>query len=131
MFLKQNGFSTPKHELESFIINYVQGQVSDAEMTAWLKAVCTHGMESEELSGLIEIMVDSGKRLDFSHLDIFVADKHSTGGVGDKISLILAPLLAAAGMAIPMISGRALGHTGGTLDKLESIPGFSTGLSLS
>ena len=131
MFLKQNGFSTPKRELESFIINYVQGQVSDAEMTAWLKAVCTHGMESEELSGLIEIMVDSGKRLDFSHLDIFVADKHSTGGVGDKISLILAPLLAAAGMAIPMISGRALGHTGGTLDKLESIPGFSTGLSLS
>ena len=127
---KQNGLSTPKHELESFINHYVHGQVSDAEMTAWLKAVCSHGMEAEELTGFIEIMVHSGKRMDFSHLDMFVADKHSTGGVGDKISLILAPLLAAAGMAIPMISGRALGHTGGTLDKLESIPGFSTGLSL-
>ena len=127
---KQNGLSTPNHELESFIKHYVHGQVSDAEMTAWLKAVCSHGMEAEELTGFIEIMVHSGKRMDFSHLDMFVADKHSTGGVGDKISLILAPLLAAAGMAIPMISGRALGHTGGTLDKLESIPGFSTDLSL-
>ena len=127
---KQNGLSTPKYELESFINHYVHGQVSDAEMTAWLKAVCSHGMEAEELTGFIEIMVHSGKQMDFSHLDMFVADKHSTGGVGDKISLILAPLLAAAGMAIPMISGRALGHTGGTLDKLESIPGFSTDLSL-
>ena len=127
---KQNGLSTPKHELESFINHYVHEQVSDAEMTAWLKAVCSHGMEAEELTGFIEIMVHSGKRMDFSHLDMFVSDKHSTGGVGDKISLILAPLLAAAGMAIPMISGRALGHTGGTLDKLESIPGFSTDLSL-
>ncbi len=127
---KQKGFSAPKHELESFIHNYVQGHVSDAEMTEWLKAVFENGMEAEELSDFIEIMVNSGKRLDFSHLNTFVADKHSTGGVGDKISLILAPLLAAAGMAIPMISGRALGHTGGTLDKLESIPGFSTDLSL-
>ena len=127
---KQNGLSTPKYELESFINHYVHGQVSDAEMTAWLKTVCFHGMEAEELTGFIEIMVHSGKQMDFSHLDMFVADKHSTGGVGDKISLILAPLLAAAGMAIPMISGRALGHTGGTLDKLESIPGFSTDLSL-
>ena len=127
---KQNGLSTPKHELESFINHYVHGQVSDAEMTAWLKTVCSHGMEAEELTGFIEIMVHSGKQMDFSHLDMFVADKHSTGGVGDKTSLILAPLLAAAGMAIPMISGRALGHTGGTLDKLESIPGFSTDLSL-
>jgi len=127
---KQNGLSTPKNELESFINDYVRGKVSDAEMTGWLKAVYRHGMEAEELTGFIEIMVNSGKRMDFSHLDMFVADKHSTGGVGDKISLILAPLLAAAGMAIPMISGRALGHTGGTLDKLESIPGFSTKLSL-
>ena len=127
---KQNGLSTPKYELESFINHYVHGQVSDAEMTAWLKTVCFHGMEAEELTGFIEIMVHSGKQMDFSHLDMFVSDKHSTGGVGDKISLILAPLLAAAGMAIPMISGRALGHTGGTLDKLESIPGFSTDLSL-
>jgi pyrimidine-nucleoside phosphorylase len=127
---KQKGFSAPKYELEPFINNYVQGHVSDEEMTNWLKAVFEHGMEPEELNGFIEIMVNSGKRLDFSHLNTFVADKHSTGGVGDKISLILAPLLAAAGMAIPMISGRALGHTGGTLDKLESIPGFSTQLSL-
>ena len=127
---KKNGLSTPRQELESFIDQYVHGKITDTEMTGWLKAVCAHGMDAEELTGFIEIMVHSGKCMDFSHLDMFVADKHSTGGIGDKISLILAPLLASAGMAIPMISGRALGHTGGTLDKLESIPGFSTNLSL-
>jgi pyrimidine-nucleoside phosphorylase len=114
---KQNGLSTPRQELESFIDHYIHGKITDAEMTGWMKAVCSYGMEAEELTGFIEVMVHSGKCMDFSHLDMFVADKHSTGGVGDKISLILAPLLASAGMEIPMISGRALGHTGGTLDK--------------
>ena len=130
IYRKQKGLAASKRELESFINNYVNDQISDSEMTEWLKAVCIHGMTAEELSGFIDIMVHSGKHMDFSHLDSFVGDKHSTGGVGDKISLILAPLLSAAGVAVPMISGRALGHTGGTLDKLESIPGFSTNLSL-
>jgi len=96
---------------------------------ALLMAIYFNGMDDDELFSLVEIMVNSGKKMDFSNLDLFVADKHSTGGVGDKVSIILAPLLAAAGLAIPMISGRSLGHTGGTLDKLETIPGFRTDLS--
>ena len=90
-----------------------------------------NGMNDDELFSLVEIMVNSGEKMDFSYLEKFTADKHSTGGVGDKVSLILAPLMAAAGLAIPMISGRGLGHTGGTLDKLESIPGFSVEMGIS
>ncbi len=127
---KKNGVSALKSELESFINQYVSGSISDKEMTPWLQAVFKFGMSPRELKYFTQVMVDSGQRMDFSHLGKFVADKHSTGGVGDKVSLILAPLLASAGMAIPMISGRALGHTGGTLDKLESIPRFSTQLPL-
>jgi pyrimidine-nucleoside phosphorylase len=99
-------------------------------MTALLMAIFFNGMDDDELYSLVDIMVNSGEKMDFSNLECFVADKHSTGGVGDKVSIILAPLLAEAGLAIPMISGRGLGHTGGTLDKLETIPGFRVDLSL-
>ena len=127
---KQKNISNTKEDLDFLIKNYVENKISDEEMTDWLKAVFNFGMSSKELKEFTQIMVNSGERLDFSDLNKFVADKHSTGGVGDKISLILAPLLASADMAVPMISGRSLGHTGGTLDKLESIPGLTTQLSL-
>ena len=127
---KQKNISNTKEDLDFLIKNYVENIISDEEMTDWLKAVFNFGMSSKELKEFTQIMVNSGERLDFSDLNKFVADKHSTGGVGDKTSLILAPLLASADIAVPMISGRSLGHTGGTLDKLESIPGLTTQLSL-
>jgi pyrimidine-nucleoside phosphorylase len=99
-------------------------------MAALMMAVFLRGANREETSGLLAGMMGSGGRLDFADLGVPVVDKHSTGGVGDKVSLILAPLVAACGLAVPMMSGRGLGHTGGTLDKLESIPGFRTDLSL-
>lgn len=119
------------HEEISFLVDaYTGGTVSDRQMAAWLKAVFRRGMTDEEIVALVESMMASGKRVDFSHLDRFVADKHSTGGVGDKVSLVLGPLMAGAGLAIPMITGRSLGHTGGTCDKMESIPGYRSDLSL-
>src|SRR5256712_4128932 len=93
-------------------------------------AVYCRGLEPAELAALTDAMIDSGDRLQFDGYPIPRADKHSTGGVGDKVSLLLAPMVASCGVAVPMMSGRGLGHTGGTLDKLESIPGFRTGLSL-
>lgn len=127
---KREGHAIPAKDLETFIQGYVAGTIPDYQMSAFLMAVFFQGMAEEELFSLVEIMISSGRRLDFSYLKPYVADKHSTGGVGDKVSLILAPLLSAAGLAIPMLSGRGLGHTGGTLDKLETIPGFKTALSL-
>lgn len=127
---KRDGHAIPAKDLEAFIQGYVAGTVPDYQMSAFLMAVYFQGMAEDELFSLVEIMIASGQRLDFTHLRPYVADKHSTGGVGDKVSLILAPLLAAAGLAIPMLSGRGLGHTGGTLDKLETIPNFKTALSL-
>ena len=124
------GAHLPKDHLCEFIQNYVEGAISDYQMTALLMAIFFNGMDDDELYSLVDIMVNSGEKMDFSNLECFVADKHSTGGVGDKVSIILAPLLAEAGLAIPMISGRGLGHTGGTLDKLETIPGFRVDLSL-
>jgi|TARA_B100000315_G_scaffold260335_1_gene320936 pyrimidine-nucleoside phosphorylase len=124
------GINQSPEEIITLIHHYSEGQIDDAEMTSWLKAVCEHGMSHEETFAVVEAMVSSGSKMGLSHINRFKCDKHSTGGVGDKVSLILGPLMAAAGLVIPMISGRSLGHTGGTLDKLESIPGYRTDLSI-
>jgi pyrimidine-nucleoside phosphorylase len=109
---------------------FVGGAIPDYQMSAFLMAAFLNGLDRDETSSLTRVMLESGARLDLSHLSQARVDKHSTGGVGDKVSLVLAPLVASLGVAVPMISGRGLGHTGGTLDKLESIPGFRTRLSL-
>lgn len=127
---KRSGAEHSPDEMRFLIESYVAGTLPDYQMSAWLMAVFFKGMTSEETSTLTEAMLNSGRTLDFSKLTSTAVDKHSTGGVGDKTSLILAPIAAAAGVVVPMITGRGLGHTGGTLDKLESIPGFSTALSL-
>lgn len=122
---KRNNRPLKKDELEYFIRGYLSGDIADYQMSALLMAVYFNGMNNEETYALTEIMLNSGKTVDLSHIKLPKVDKHSTGGVGDKTSLILAPQVASCGIAIPMISGRGLGHTGGTLDKLESIPGFN------
>jgi pyrimidine-nucleoside phosphorylase len=99
-------------------------------MSALLMAICIRGLDREEVAAFTDVMLKSGKTLDLSHLAVGRVDKHSTGGIGDKVSLVLAPLVASLGVAVPMMSGRGLGHTGGTLDKLDSIPGFRTRLTL-
>ncbi|MGB0189750.1 MAG: thymidine phosphorylase, partial [Nocardioides sp.] len=108
---------------------YTRGDVADEQMSALAMAILLNGMEREEISRWTAAMIASGERMDFSSLSRPTADKHSTGGVGDKITLPLAPLVAACGVAVPQLSGRGLGHTGGTLDKLESIPGWRAALS--
>ena len=128
--LKINGETIPQTELALFINAYVDEKIHDDEMTPFLKAVHAHGMTDKETIILTDIMLNSGDRLAFSNMDAYVADKHSTGGVGDKVSMVLGPIMAAAGLAIPMLTGRSLGHTGGTTDKLETIPGFQTSLTL-
>jgi pyrimidine-nucleoside phosphorylase len=127
---KRNGKALAENEIEFFVHAYLDGKIADYQMSALLMAIFFQGMSFDETVTLTRIMRDSGEVVDFSHLPGIKADKHSTGGVGDKVSLILAPLVAAAGVYVPMISGRSLGHTGGTLDKLESIPGFKTQLPL-
>lgn len=127
---KISGEAITQTEMASFINAYVDEKIHDDEMTPFLKAVHTHGMTDEETIILTDIMLNSGDRLAFSNMDAYVADKHSTGGVGDKVSMVLGPIMAAAGLAIPMLTGRSLGHTGGTTDKLETIPGFQTSLTL-
>ena len=127
---KISGGAIPQTEMASFINAYVDEKIGDDEMTPLLKAVHAHGMTDEETIILTDIMLNSGDRLVFSNMDAYVADKHSTGGVGDKVSMVLGPIMAAAGLAIPMLTGRSLGHTGGTTDKLETIPGFQTSLTL-
>ena len=111
-------------EIAAFIEGYVSGEIADYQVSAWLMAVYLNGMTTEETVALTLAMRDSGRRLDLSSIPSKKIDKHSTGGVGDKTSMIIAPIAAACGVTVPMITGRALGHTGGTLDKLESIPGF-------
>ena len=126
---KRDRTALSRAELEAFITGYVRGEVPDYQMSAFLMAVYFNGMTREETLALTDIMLSSGKVLDLSSIPGPKADKHSTGGVGDKVSLILAPMVAVCGVSVPMVSGRGLGHTGGTLDKLESIPGFRTNLS--
>lgn len=122
---KSQGAELSSAEIKEFILAYTDGSIPDYQMSALLMAIFIQGMTATETLALTEVMLESGERMDFSDLDGFVADKHSTGGVGDKTSLIMAPILAELGVHVPMISGRGLGHTGGTLDKLESIPGFN------
>jgi pyrimidine-nucleoside phosphorylase len=126
---KRRGEAHTRDELKFWIQSYAEGKIPDYQMSAWLMAVCFKGMDQEEIYLFTDEMKNSGRVLDFSDLG-YAVDKHSTGGLGDKTSLILAPLVAAGGLACPMIAGRGLGHTGGTLDKLESLPGFSVQLDL-
>lgn len=127
---KRDGGRLERAEIRELILAYAEGRVPDYQMAAFLMAVYFRGFDRSEMTALMEAMLASGKRLDLSRLPMPRIDKHSTGGVGDKTSLVLAPLIASLGVAVPMMSGRGLGHTGGTLDKLESIPGFSAALTL-
>jgi pyrimidine-nucleoside phosphorylase len=127
---KRDGEELSREEIEFLIEGVTCDRIPDYQMASWLMAVVWRGMTRAELAALTEAMLHSGVVLDFSDLPAPKVDKHSTGGVGDKTSLIIAPVVAAAGLYVPMISGRGLGHTGGTLDKLESIPGFNVNLRL-
>jgi pyrimidine-nucleoside phosphorylase len=127
---KRDGHALNPAEWSELIRQYMAGRVPDYQMSALLMAVLWRGMSAEELAALTDAMIESGDRLSFEGFAMSRVDKHSTGGVGDKVSLLLAPMVASCGVAVPMISGRGLGHTGGTLDKLESIAGFRTGLTL-
>jgi pyrimidine-nucleoside phosphorylase len=125
---KRDGRPLDPEAIEWLVGAFTRGEIPDYQMSAMAMAIVFKGLNDEELAAWTRAMLYSGDVLDFTHIDKAKVDKHSTGGVGDKISIPLAPLVAACGVAVPMMSGRGLGHTGGTLDKLESIPGFTTGL---
>ncbi len=126
---KRDGQELSREEIAYFIEGYVSGDIPDYQAAAWLMAVYIRGLSDRELADLTEIMLASGDRIPLDTVEGRKIDKHSTGGVGDKVSFVVAPLLAACGVRVPMLSGRGLGHTGGTLDKLESIPGMNVFLS--
>src|SRR5262245_52613338 len=130
IYRKREGEELSPEEITFLVNGYTRGEIPDYQMSAFLMAVCWQGMTDREVSALTECMLSSGESVDLSGVPGLKVDKHSTGGVGDKTSLIAAPLAASAGVVVPMISGRGLGHTGGTLDKLESIPGFRTSLTI-
>lgn len=127
---KRDGANLTEEEFRFLISGYVEGVIPDYQMSAFLMACFFNGMSDEETRTFTRLMLHSGQIIDLSDVPGVKVDKHSTGGVGDKVSLILAPMVAACGVPVPMISGRGLGHTGGTLDKLESIPGFRTNLTV-
>ena len=126
---KRDGKNLSREEIAFFVDGVTSGKIADYQISALLMAIYLNGMNDEEQQALTEAMLNSGNILNFSDIPKPKADKHSTGGVGDKTSLIIAPMVAACGVCVPMISGRGLGHTGGTLDKLESIPGYRVNLS--
>ena len=121
---KKEGKKHTKEEIYFLIENYLSGKIEDYQMSAWLMAVCFQGLTPRETAYLTQSFVESGEVLDFSNISPYIADKHSTGGVGDKVTLVLIPILASLGVYSAKLSGRGLGFTGGTIDKLESIPGF-------
>jgi len=127
---KRDGRPLAADDVRRVVAAFSSGEMADYQMAAFLMAVYFRGMDVDEMAALTSAMLHSGSVLDLGHIRRFKVDKHSTGGVGDKVSICLAPLVAACGVAVPMVSGRGLGHTGGTLDKLEAIPGFRTDLSV-
>jgi thymidine phosphorylase len=127
---KRDGQRLHADEIAALVGGYVRGDVPDYQMAALAMAIFLRGMDAGETAALTSHMLHSGSTLQWSNPSIPKVDKHSTGGIGDKVSLVLAPLVACCGLQVPMISGRGLGATGGTIDKLESIPGFRTDLSI-
>tara|TARA_B100002052_G_scaffold218805_1_gene200805 strand:+ start:177 stop:1466 length:1290 start_codon:yes stop_codon:yes gene_type:complete len=127
---KRDGKHLNPNEIKWFINNVVNNKIDTSQLSALLMAIYFQGMNDDEMFSLVDAMVNSGEKFNFRHINKYIADKHSTGGVGDKISLILAPILSSLGIAVPMIAGRGLAFTGGTIDKLESIPNFQTSLSM-